>query len=269
MTDDTQMREFLQRMADEIGVSPVDPRPPARRARRHRATAKAIVVVAAVVAIVSAGSVGLRSITGSSLGPARQPSPSVTPINAAVFGWGGPGGYSVQAPPGWSLVTDGHAVTKRGSGTLAVSVWNVKRIPRNPCHWKETLYDPGPSVHDLVRGLEQTRIRTATIPTDGTLDGYPGTYLEWSVPADLVVTGNADFQGCDDPGNGHQDFVSWLTNLQGEQYARVAGQVDELWILEVRGHRLVVDATYGPNDSQADREDLTRIVGSLHFWDHG
>lgn len=268
MTDDTKMREFLQQMADEIDVTSVDPRRPAERAHRHRAVAKALVFVVAAAAIVTAGAVGLGSVTTSGLKPAGHPSQSLKTVNAAVYGWGGPGGYSVRVPPGWNLDVNGHEVSKGASGTLAVSVWNVKRVPQNPCQWKQTLRDPGPTVGDLVGAIERTQLRTATAPTDVVLDGFSGKYVEWSVP-DWPVSGNADFKGCDDPGNGHQDFVTWLSNLQGEAYARVARQVDMLWILDVRGHRLVVDATYGPNDSSADREQLTGIVQSLRFWEYG
>ena len=226
-------------------------------------------VVVAVVATVSAGSLGLRSITGSGLGPAVKPSQSLKAIDGAVLGFGGPGGFTVQAPPGWVSGDKDHSVVKGEPGTLSVSVWNVQRVPRNPCHWKGTLYNPGRTVDDLVGALEDMAIRSATAPTDVTLDGYSGKYLEWSVPDNLVVTGNADFKGCNDPGNGHRDLVSWFTNLQGEQYARVPGQVDLLWVLEVRGQRLVVDATYGHDTTQADRDELSRIVESLHFWTNG
>ncbi|HTG46453.1 MAG TPA: hypothetical protein VK646_02200 [Actinomycetota bacterium] len=268
MTDDTKIPEFLQQMADEVDVSAVDPRRPAERAHRRRAVAKVLVFVVAAAAIVTAGAVGLGSVTTSGFGPAGHSSQSLKTVNVAVYGWGGPGGYSVQVPPGWNLDVNGHSVSTGTSGTLGVSVWNVKRVPQNPCQWKETLRDPGPTVDDLVGAIEQTQLRTATAPTNVVLDGFSGKYLEWSVP-DWHVSGNADFQGCDDPGNGHQDFVTWLSNLQGEAYAQVAHQVDMLWILEVRGHRLVVDATYGPNDSKADRDQLTGIVESLHFWQYG
>ena len=265
MTDDTQVREFLQQMADEIGGSPVDPRGPAQRARRHRAAAKAIVVAVAVAAIVSAGSLSLRSINGSrGLGPAGEPSPNLKTVAASVLGPGIPAGYTVQAPPGWSA-PDPFEVTKAGAAPLGISVWNVSRVPRNPCQWKGNLYDPGRSVDDLVRALRATPMRTASAPTDVILDGYRGRSLAWTVTTDIAVTGDADFQGCDDPGNGHHDFVSWVTSRQGEQYARVSGQVDLLWILEVHGHRLVVDATYGPQTSLADRDELMQVVGSLHF----
>jgi hypothetical protein len=101
---------------------------------------------------------------------------------------------------------------------------------------------------------------------DVTLDGHPGKYLEWSVPSDMVVTGDADFAGCDtQPSNGHRDFVSWLPSGAGERYQQVAGQVDQLWVLDVDGQRLVVDATYSPNATTADRGELADVAASLRF----
>ncbi len=99
-----------------------------------------------------------------------------------------------------------------------------------------------------------------------TLAGYTGRYVEWSVPADMVVTGDADFQGCDvEPSDGHLNFVSWVGNGMGERYQQLPGQVDRLWILDVSGQRLVVDATYGPDTTAVDRDELGRVVESLRF----
>ena len=171
-------------------------------------------------------------------------------------------------PPGWSAI-DGHFVIKSGSEVLGLSVWDVGEVPRDPCHWKGNLYDPGPTVDDLVTALEAQPMRHATTPTDVTLDGYHGRYLEWSVPDDMVVTGDADFAGCDvEPSNGHRDFVSWLGNGFGERYQQVAGQVDMLSVLDVDGQRLVIDATYSPDTTEADRAELADIVESLRFTEH-
>ena len=73
-------------------------------------------------------------------------------------------------------------------------------------------------------------------------------------------------QGCDVfPSNGHRDFVSWFSNGDGERYEQVAGQVDRLWVLNVNGQRLVVDATYSPDTTQAQRRELGQIAKSLRF----
>jgi hypothetical protein len=99
-----------------------------------------------------------------------------------------------------------------------------------------------------------------------TLAGYPGKYIEWSVPAHWKVTGDGDFAGCDVQPNGHGDFVSWHGNGgEGERWQQMAGQVDRLWVLDVNGQRLVVDANYSPDTTQAQRNEEDQIVHSLRF----
>ncbi len=232
--------------------------------RVHRWTTRGWLVLSAslLVAACSGAPERERPSTPSSVDQAP------TTIDAQVLGGGDYPGFTVEVPTEWSTF-DGHFVVKGGSGVLGLSVWDVGEVPRNPCHWKGNLYDPGPTVDDLVAALEAQPMRHATTPTDVTLGGYHGRYLEWSVPNDMVVTGDADFEGCDvQPSNGHRDFVSWLGNGFGERYQQVAGQVDMLWVLDVDGQRLVIDATYSPDTTKADRAQLDDIVESLRFTDH-
>jgi len=206
---------------------------------------------------------------------ASKPSTAVSPSAPAsgtrhvvgnVLGEGALPGYTVEVPSGWST-TNASFVTKDGPGVvIGLSVWDVAKVPTDPCHWKKHLVDPGPTVDDLARALAAQSTRHATQPTDVTLAGQSGTYLEWSVPADMVVTGDSDFKGCDTwPDNGHNDFVSWLSSTGNDRYMQVAGQVDHLWILDVSGQRLVVDATYSPNASAADQAELTAMAASIRF----
>ena len=83
----------------------------------------------------------------------------------------------------------------------------------------------------------------------------------------MVVTGDAYFDGCDSwPDSDHRDFVSWLsTTGDGERYQQVAGQVDRLWVLDVEGKRLVIDATYSPDTTDADRAEQVQVLESLRF----
>jgi hypothetical protein len=207
--------------------------------------------------------------TGASTTAATAPSssdPTLRTLAGTVFGTGDYPSYAVDVPPGWST-TDGHFVVKTGPVVIGLSVWDVGQVPRHPCNWSENLRDPGPTVDDLVGALATQRLREATEPIDVSLGGYEGRYLQLSVPADWVVTGDSDFKGCDDPGNGHQDFVSWLGDGQGERYAQVVGQIDRLWILDVDGQRLLVDATYSPDSTKAGRDELTSIAGTIRFGD--
>lgn len=87
--------------------------------------------------------------------------------------------------------------------------------------------------------------------------------LEWSVPADI------DFSTCDeDVSVGDHPFRSW-TAVEGswasDRYQQGPGQVDRLWILDVDGQRLVVDAMYMPSSDAKDRAELWQVMESIRF----
>lgn len=238
---------------------------------RSHTRISALAIPIAVVLLMAACSAGSSK---PSLNPLEVPSPpaptlasapNVTSLTAAVIGNGSYPGWSVDGGNAWSI--DGGAfVVNDVHGVLGVSVWDVKQVPGDPCHWRASMATPGPSVADLVAALVAQRLRKATAPAQVTLAGYHGQYLEWSVPSDMAVTGDSDFAGCDAwPDNGHLDFVSWLGTGDSERYEQVAGQIDRVWVLDVNGQRLVVDATYGPSTTQSDREDLDRVAQSLRF----
>jgi hypothetical protein len=90
--------------------------------------------------------------------------------------------FTVVTPAGWNYGND-HFVDKNaaGWGLVAVSVWDV---PRDPCHWRTTLRDPGPG--GWGGGLAGRPPRDDAGGRDAR--GQSGKYLEWSVPQ-WVVTG--------------------------------------------------------------------------------
>jgi hypothetical protein len=238
-----------------------------------------VLVIAACSAAGQPSSASTSAVPATAVVSAGQPSTSASPTTASptaqasgtrhvvgqVVGGGTLPGYTVEVPGGWSTA-DAHFVTKDGPGVvIGLGVWDVGQVATDPCHWKGHLVDPGPTVDDLVRALVAQSTRQATTPTDVTLAGQTGKYLEWSVPTGMVVTGDSDFKGCDTQDNGHEDFVSWTGALGGERYQQVAGQVDQLWVLDVGGQRLVVDATHSPNATAAGQAELADLVASIHF----
>jgi hypothetical protein len=199
--------------------------------------------------------------------PATPSAPTAAPLAGAlaprVFGTGSYPGVTVVAP-GWHLNGD-FFVDKSSGPLLGISVWDVGQVPRDPCHPLVDMSDPGPTVDDLVRALVAQPLRHASKPTGVALAGYSGRYFEWSVPSNMVVTGDADFKGCDVQPNGHLDYVSWQGSGMGERYQQVAGQVDRVWVLDVKGQRLLVDATHTPEATPADLAEQEQIVQSLRF----
>lgn len=166
-------------------------------------------------------------------------------------GWASDGRFTYRVPP--------------GSDEIPVSMmfWDVGMVYGHPCQWPGTLFDPGPTVDDLAAALVDRPLRNATQPTDVTLDGYDGKYLEWSVPADL------DFEDCDTAG-GEPAFESWIGDLAGwggDRYHQGPGQLDRLWILDVDGVRFVIDAFSMPSATEAEIAELISVVESIRFGD--
>jgi Tol biopolymer transport system component len=90
MTDRTDVREFLRQMADEVPLSPVEPRPAVRRAKRR--LVRTLGAATLVVAAIAAGSaVGIGRLTAAPPPVPVHPGPSVLPAyhhngDIAVYG---------------------------------------------------------------------------------------------------------------------------------------------------------------------------------------
>jgi hypothetical protein len=165
----------------------------------------------------------------------------------------------LTVPKGWSNL-DGWLVHRGGIGSTPVSVqfWSVAQVYGNPCKWQGTLFTPGPTVDDLVKALVARPLRNATKPTAVMVDGNPGKYLEWSVPAGI------DFATCDVDQGTHY-FESWKGPLDSDRYQQAPGQIDRLWILNISGDRLVIDAFSMPSATSAEIKELLGVVASIRF----
>jgi hypothetical protein len=207
------------------------------------------------------------TITGSTKAPSSGPS-SVAGVTARVMGSGRYPAWTVTPPTDWSVVGNLFVVkypTDQPGPVMGLSVWDVGLVFRDPCHWDGQAFDPGPTVDDLVAALAVQPMRNATKPEDVRLAGYAGRYLVLSVPADMTSTKWTEFDECDVDSDGARDFQGWLGNGMGNRYEQVPGQIDELWVLDVNGQRLVVDATYSPDTSDVARDELRKTVDSIRF----
>jgi hypothetical protein len=169
----------------------------------------------------------------------------------------------ITVPEGWRSYK-GFVVRSRvdTAGEIAISFWNVVDVYAHSCHWLGPMIHPGPTVDELAAVLAARPIRNATAPVAVSLGGYQGKSLEWSVPVDL------NFSECDKDPGGTQSFVeSWTGYGTGgsDRYQQAPGQVDRLWILDVEGRRLVIDADYRPGSTGQDRAELATIVNSITF----
>lgn len=164
---------------------------------------------------------------------------------------------AITLPSGWRSY-DGFAVLKSHgrSQVMGLSFWDVDNVYPTPCRWQSRpMIDPGGTVNGLASALARQPLRSATTPTSAVLAGLRGKYLRLSVPKHI------DFTRCD---QGY--FESWTgLGWSNDRWEQGPGQVDRVWILNIHGQRLVVDANYLPGATTKDRAELDRIVHSIRF----
>ncbi|MBF4769196.1 hypothetical protein ISU10_15625 [Nocardioides agariphilus] len=144
-----------------------------------------------------------------------------------------------EAEDTWYVVSADHGAF--------LGLWTADQVDRDACLVPDDdLVTPGPSVQDLADALVSQKATRSTQPEAVVLAGYDGLYLELTGPPDLGV--------CDErPG------------LADERGIYVDDQVDQLWILDVDGQRLIVDSSYGPDTAADLRDALGAMVESLEI----
>jgi hypothetical protein len=167
------------------------------------------------------------------------------------------------AAPGWRawVGTYKHEATDE-AGSVGLSVAAVSEIVVDPCNdhrWE----DPGPTVDDLASALAGLSSFDLTAPvTSVDTYGYSGKTLELRV-SDVEHDG-VGFVDCS---GGY--LYSWRSaterNRTLDKYYQVPGQVLELWILDVDGSRLVIEASKFPNASPGDVAELEAILDSIRI----
>lgn len=249
------------------------------------------VAVAAVVAILAVGirlagpSDGFGSGATPTPEPTATPTPSVseptpTPDDSVAIGSFVILDPATQQPPfdaappitvtvpssGWAGFPENGALVKGDFGVDGAALLTGDSGPSSyyvygdPCQWESTIPDaPATTVDEIVQALAAQASRDATAPEDVTVDGYPGKSITIHVP-DATV-----FSDCDQ-GN----FATMGVNAaEGPTRIQQApGQVDEMWILDVDGVIVILDATYGPNTPGALVDEVRSIAESATFGPH-
>ena len=155
----------------------------------------------------------------------------------------------VEVPSGYENDTAWYVVSHDGGEFLGL--WTVGQVDRDAClHGEQDSFDPGPSLQDMADALVEQKSTQASAPKPVTLAGHHGLYVE--------VAGPRDYSRCDDP-----EAAMWYD--PGGRCVCNGGQVDRVWILDVDGRRLVVDAAYSAKSTASDRDDLSSMVKSLEF----
>lgn len=156
-----------------------------------------------------------------------------------------------------------------GDGHVGVTITTVTNVVRHGCS-DHSWADPpvGPGVADLAAALVDLAPFTVTSPPEEvSAYGYRGTHLALTVP-NLAVEGEGDdrsFTGCID-GN----LKSWVAAIDTEPgdafYGYTGpGYVEEFWILDVDGTRLMIASGQSPGSPAGDLDEMRRILDSIRI----
>lgn len=215
--------------------------------------------IAAALSLVALTSTAAAGGLPRPLGAGEQPLSAGVHVLDLVSREQGRKGYAqlpriaIALPSHW-FNNNGWAVND--GGPLGLAFWDVANVYPTGCRWQgKPKIDPGRTVDGLARVLATRPLRHASRPRKTELAGFRGKYLRWSVPSKI------DFSRC---GQGY--FESWTgRGWASDRWQQGPGQVDRLWILDVNGKRLVIDANYLPSATRAQRAELDRIVHSIKF----
>jgi len=251
---------------------------PMRRFAQMNSTIR-LVAAAAVVVVVAL--IGYQFLIAPNVGgpgpsppasPSAEPPPSESPgpVNFTELQGGGtalePGTYVIDVvspvlltftvpdeplatwPSHWSkALYDWGPWHQTNTGRLGVA--NVTNLFRDPCDRQGGLMAAiGPSISDLVAALGDVPGLQLSDPTDVTLSGYSGQYVE--------LTGERA-PGC----RGPEPLLWDTTTTEPTLLMPDVGDYHRVWILDVEGDRIVIWAS--EDNGFTYQEQLQALVESL------
>ncbi len=177
----------------------------------------------------------------------------------------------ITVPDGWERVDDAMIVKSGGGspGGMSFGAWVVQDVFVYPCRWSSRVFadralmrsalgqavalsswwgqDPGaPPPSNVSIAPVATRPQATTIRG---LDAYE---------VGILVLSGFDFAACD-----ADQLVFWETADGAVRLGLGPGELHRLWVVDVEGTIVVVDATTFPGTSAADRAELQAIIDSI------
>jgi hypothetical protein len=224
-------------------------------------------VAIAAVAVLAVGLAWVNfgpAWNGIATQPTPTPSPTASPktiggtrplepgryqLSGVVLSGGVP--ISLTVPAGWSSWAS-VAVNKNYNALAgpALMYWEITNTFVDPCT-NHTLVDPAPGadVDSLIDALASMPGTEAGPPTDVTIDGYRGKYVEVTVTTDINNCGTDGFWLWMSPGDSH--------------YVQDTNEMDRIYVLDVDSDRLTFAARFSPRTTPADRAELEAIIASI------
>lgn len=233
---------------------------------RYALAATAVVVAAAAI------SIAVLPGLGGSGGPAATPSPtpaasptststpSASPaaveMSTLVVDTPFPARITFDVGTGWVLWGDvggaGKGWFKHSADPpdgIGMTFWNVTNVLTDPCGGDPLDPPLGPSVEDLADALAAQPHTVVAQDTAVTIDGYSGRFLDYTAD---------DMSGCP-----LGRLQRWMA--PGVDREALPGERDQVWILDVDGKRVVIDAFSFAGATAEDLAELDSIAETIRI----
>ena len=150
------------------------------------------------------------------------------------------------------------------NSVVGLGILNVTNVVQEGCTGHVAADPPvGPTVDDMATALAALSPFVLTKPpSDVTLDGFSGKYLELTVP-DIAFEVSGDdtvFTDCTD--GELWSYIGKPLSFANHSYSH-PGQVEEIWLLDVDGTRLAIGTMRSPGSSEGDIAELRSIFDSI------
>ena len=270
----------LDAVLDQVPATPQ--RRPAWPAWRDPFMNKFVAIGLGAAAVVLALFIGAQILGGTTPGgpgPVETPSPSATSVAsqpaagpqdyaAAPQGTGlEPGEYffdhdfiprvTVTVPPGWEKGLMDWTIWSNDGDKATLGIMSVSNVYADPCDATRQLREPavGPTADDLVAALGTVPGWEFSAPTEVSVDGIPGQYVEYVSSVPSVDCPNA---------------LLWQLNGGGDYPDLPApGEEDvfRIWIIDGIGfgERLVITAGSFPAVPDASVAELEEMINSIQI----
>lgn len=183
------------------------------------------------------------------------------------------------ASPGWEELQGLDAVTKNDDGLdapeavgAALLAWTWPKgtgfnVYGDPCQWKTRIPVTPATTPDAIAAALAAQAETdASAPVDVTVGGFAGKAITLRVPMSFFVSETAtreeEFAACDQDIFG---FYGAVGESEPSRNAQGPGQIDELWILDVEGSIVILDAALSPATPAELVEETRALARSATF----
>ena len=169
---------------------------------------------------------------------------------------------SIDVPDAYEGFENFFVLKRSFSTEAAVGTMAISEIYADACQWRGTALGRSAvsSGDEAAAALASQQGLRVSTPTDVVVDGYAGTYMERSVPAQTRIS------NCDGEKTSEQApvFNVYRSPGFGNRLLR-PGQVQQLWILDLGSVPFVIEASHDAGTSPQVRAELVQMVESIRI----